>query len=192
MIRYFAYGSDLHRDSIVDWCRFSQRALPRREELRPAVLAHHRICFPTYDEFWRGGVADIVPSPGKTVSGALMELSGHGLETLERLANRCRARRTIVRVSTYTGGHPVEAITFRMGHGDALHVPPSALYMKRLAEAASEIGLSMMWVMHLHSFLTLPMTAADQPVEAPVNEPGFVPRPARRARPSRPRLLAAL
>jgi hypothetical protein len=189
MIRYFAYGSDLHRDSIADWCRFADRPLPRRDNLRPAVLSHHRICFPVYEPFWKCGIADIVPSPGKTVSGALMELSSHGLETLERMSARWRGRRLIVRVTPYEGGPPVEAITFRIGGSDLRYVPPSQRYLNRLTEAAAEVGLSMMWVMHLRSFWAIPDSEAEQELAAAeLCQPAI--RPARRARP-RPNRTAA-
>lgn len=191
MIRYFAYGSDLHRDSIADWCRHADRPLPRREELRPAVLTHHRICFPVHEPFWRGGIADVVPTPGKSVSGALMEMSSHGLETLERMAGRSRAQRAVVRVTPYVGGPPVEAITFRIGQPDLRHMPPSAIYLNRLTEAAAEIGLSMMWVMHLKSFLAIPTSEREEEAISAA-EAGQLPfRLSRRARPrpNRARLL---
>jgi hypothetical protein len=190
MIRYFAYGSDLHRDSIADWCRHADRPLPRRDELRPAVLTHHRICFPTHEAFWRGGVADIVPQPGKSVSGALMQISHHGLETLERMAGRSRSQRTLVRVTPYAGGPPVEAITFRIGLPDLRHVPPSARYLERLTAAAAEIGLSMMWVMHLRSFWSIPTSVQDQ-VASSFEAAPIAPRLNRRARarPNRSRVL---
>lgn len=192
MIRYFAYGSDLHRDSIADWCRHADRPLPRRDNLRPAVLSHHRICFPTYEKFWQGGIADIVPAPGKTVSGALMEMSSHGLETLERMAGRSKSQRLIVRVTPYAGGPPVEAITFRIGHPDLRHIPPSTRYLDRLKEAAAEIGVSMMWIMHLSSFLSIPVSDREEEI-SPAMEVAQLPfRLSRRARPrpSRPKLLA--
>jgi hypothetical protein len=188
MIRYFAYGSDLNFDSIADWCSHADRPLPRREALRPAVLAHHRLCFPVYDSFWQGGVADIAPQPGKMVSGALMELSGHGLETLERMFGRSRSRRTIVSVTPYAGGPPVEAVTFRIGLPDICHIPPSQRYLHRLAQAASDVGLSMMWVMHLQSFGA---SATSERVEAMDSALEFARIPARflcRARP-RPDLV---
>jgi hypothetical protein len=191
MIRYFAYGSDLHRDSIADWCRHADRPLPRLENLRPAVLKHHRICFPTLEPFWRGGIADLVPQPGKSVSGALMELSSHGLETLERMAGRCRGQRTIVRVTPYAGGPPVEAITFRIGQPDLRHIPPSARYLDRLTEAAASIGLSMMWVMHLKSFPTVPTSIREEEIEAEKQIAELPFRLSRRARP-RPNRTRAL
>ena len=183
MIRYFAYGSDLHRDSIADWCKHADRPLPRREDVRPAVLTHHRICFPVHEDFWQGGIADIVPEPGKSVSGALMELSSHGLETLERIAGRSRALRTIVRVTPYAGGPPVEAITFRIGQPDLRHIPPSTRYLDRLTEAAAEIGLSMMWIMHLRSFPALPVWHEEE-LRPVIEIPQFPFRLGRRARPS--------
>jgi hypothetical protein len=187
MIRYFAYGSDLHFDSIGDWCRHADRPLPWRDKLQPAVLAHHRICFPVHEPFWHGGIADIAPQPGKTVGGALMELSRHGLETLERMADRSRSQRTIVRVTPYIGGPPVEAITFQIGLLDLRHVPPSQRYLDRLTQAAADIGLSMMWVMHLKSFRATPTSKRDEEIISPVQVEQFPSRIRRRAltRPNR-------
>jgi hypothetical protein len=184
MIRYFAYGSDLHRDAIADWCKHADRPLPRREDVRPAVLTHHRICFPIHEAFWQGGIADIVPEPGKSVSGALMEISNHGFETLERMAGRSLARRTTVRVTPYAGGPPVEAITFRIGQPDVRHMPPSVRYLERLTEAAAEMGLSMMWVMHLQSFPALPVCVREEKATPSVDLPQLPFRLHRRARPS--------
>ena len=193
MIRYFAYGSDLHRDSIADWCRKADRPLPRREDVRPAVLSHHRICFPVHEDFWGGGIADIVPAPGKSVSGALMELSSHGLETLERMAGRSRAQRTIVRVTPYAGGPPVEAITYRIGQPDVRYIPPSARYLDRLMKGAAEIGLSMMWVMHLQSFSAIPVSPREEELDLAVKDEELHFRLNRRARrPNRSRLLVGV
>jgi hypothetical protein len=183
MIRYFAYGSDLNFDSIADWCMHADRPLPRRENLRPAVLAHHRLCFPAYDPFWQSGIADIAQQPGKMVSGALMELSRHGLETLERMAGRSRSQRTMVWVTPYVGGPPVEAITFCIGLPDINFIPPSERYLHRLTQAAAEVGLSMMWVMHLQSFRTIAASELVEEMESPPEFAQFPARPLRRARP---------
>jgi hypothetical protein len=194
MIRYFAYGSDLHRDAVADWCKHADRPLPRREAVRPAVLTHHRICFPIHETFWQGGIADIVPEPGKSVSGALMEISNHGFETLERMAGRSLAKRTIVRVTPYAGGPPVEAIAFRIGQPDLRHVPPSARYLERLTEAAAEIGLSMMWVMHLQSFPSLPVSVREEMTATAIDAAQLPFRLNRRARssPNRARAFAGV
>jgi hypothetical protein len=184
MIRYFAYGFDLNFDSIADWCMHADRPLPRRENLRPAVLAHHRLCFPAYEPFWQGGVADIAQQPGKMVSGALMELSCHGLETLERMPGRSRSQRTTVWVTPYVGGPPVEAVTFRTGLPDISFIPPSQRDLHRLTQAAADVGLSMMWVMHLQSFRTITPTKHDEAIDSP---PEFLRFPAPHLRRARPR-----
>ena len=184
MIRYFAYGSDLNFDSIADWCVHADRPLPRRENLRPAVLAHHRLCFPAYDPFWQSGVADIAQQPGKMVSGALMELSRHGLQTLEHMGDRSRSQRTTVWVTPYVGGPPIEAITFRSVLPDISFIPPSQRYLHRLTQAAADVGLSMMWVMHLQSFSAIAPTRQDEAIECSLEFRGV---PAPRLRRSRPR-----
>ncbi len=199
MTWYFAYGSDLHRHALADWCKHTHRPIPRREELRPAVLANHRLAFSHFDPFWNGGTADILAAPGKSVSGVLMQISTHGLDTLDRLAGRSHdrsnreigARRRIkVQVSSYGTQPPIEAIAHQVIHPDDHHIPPTRLYMNRLIEAAVESGLSTMWVMYLRSFEVrepavryeapeLPMVAPPRYVRRFVED---VPRVARRAR----------
>ncbi len=62
---YFAYGSDLSQDSILDWSKSFGQFVPPRGAPQPAVLVNHRLCFPAFEEFWKGGVADAVPEAGR-------------------------------------------------------------------------------------------------------------------------------
>jgi hypothetical protein len=186
MVWYFAYGSDLHRHALADFCKLAGRPIPRREEVRPAVLPNHRLAFSSFDPVWNGGAADILRAPGKSVSGLLMQLSPHGLETLDRLAGRThdrsnretgRRRRMKVKVSAYGTEPAIEAIAYQVVHPDDHHIPPTRQYMDRLIEAAVESGLSTMWVMYLRSFAVREPAVRYVPPELPmVAPPRFVRR----------------
>jgi gamma-glutamylcyclotransferase (GGCT)/AIG2-like uncharacterized protein YtfP len=171
---YFAYGSDLNWQAMLDWGKANHQFIPARSEPRPAVLGGHRLCFPKYDPFWRGGVADIVPQPGKSVGGALFEMSESALELLDRISNRRVDRhgretgdrnRLQVQVNLYHGGNTVEATAYRLRIPQHDHIPPTQRYLDRLTDAAWKLGLSAMWIMHLRSFAT---QTSPQPVSAPV------------------------
>jgi gamma-glutamylcyclotransferase (GGCT)/AIG2-like uncharacterized protein YtfP len=160
---YFAYGSDLNWQAMLDWGKANNQFIPPRSDPRPAVLASHRLCFPIYDSFWHGGVADVVPEPGKSVSGALYEVSETALNLLDRIANRRTDKhgreagdnhRLKVRVNLYQGGASVDAYVYRLRNPQHSHVPPTESYVDRLADAAWKLGLSAMWIMHLRSFAT--------------------------------------
>ena len=168
---YFAYGSDLNWSALLDWGKAKNQFIPPRSAAQPAVLAHHRLCFPAYEPFWRGGVADAVSEPGKSVGGALYEVGDGATSILDRLADRrldpqgreVGARlRSKVKVNLFKGGRAVEAYVYRLRHNQRghIHVPPAENYLEGLVDAAWRLGLSTMWIMHLRSFTTQASTPA--------------------------------
>jgi gamma-glutamylcyclotransferase (GGCT)/AIG2-like uncharacterized protein YtfP len=166
---YFAYGSDLSWQAMLDWGKANDQFIPPRSTPRPAVLTNHRLCFPEFDPFWRGGVADVVPEAGKSVSGALYEVDERFLNLIDRISNRDTdhhgretgiRQRTLASVSLYQGGAIVEACLLRLRRAEHTHVPPGRTYLDRLVNAAWSLGLSAMWIMYLRSFATQPPIAS--------------------------------
>lgn len=155
---YFSYGHDLNYRSVVEWCDLNGVRAPLPKAMTPGVASNHRLAFPVYDDYWLGGVAALIPEPGKRVSGGLLEVSDDVIELLGRLnASDRRASRLVpVPVTPYKGGKPVRAFTFVPTRPEEGHVPPTRLYVDRLVEAALELDLSAMWVMHLRSIVAGP------------------------------------
>ena len=52
------------------------------------MLQHYRLAFPRYEEYWGGGVADIIEEPGKSVFGALIHISVPTFKLLEQMHDR--------------------------------------------------------------------------------------------------------
>jgi hypothetical protein len=158
---YFAYGSDLSHDSIMDWSKSMGRFVPPRGVAQPAVLINHRLCFPAFENFWRGGVADAVPEVGKSIGGALFKVTASTLRLLDQMAGRQQnergieqgvRQRQLLEVRPYKSKSTVLANVYRLIESDQFHVPPTEVYLKRMADAAWQIGLSAMWIMHLGTF----------------------------------------
>ncbi len=160
---YFAYGSNLNYRSVADWARHYGHKPPALRGGRPAILDNYRLAFPVFSEYWGGGTADIVPEPGKSVSGAVFELGESDWETLD-----AKVRRHVEDGGTETGvykkinvvvrplgrGPTMKAMTYQGVQQEAFHIPPTQNYLDLLVTGAFEHGLSAMWVSYLKTFST--------------------------------------
>jgi len=138
---YFAYGSNLLSAQMARLC-------PGHVFLGPARLEGHRLAFTLPDAEWRGGVADIIPSPEDEVWGALYRLGQTDLLLLDAYegfdpqgpegGNDYMRRK--VHVALTPDKTQVEAWTYSVREPQG-HVAPSALYRDALIEGAIERGL---------------------------------------------------
>jgi len=75
-VLYFAYGSNLDREQMVERCA---SARPRFR----ARLDHHRLDFTYPSQRWSGGAADVVPCSDSIVWGAVYELAAKDVAVLD-------------------------------------------------------------------------------------------------------------
>jgi hypothetical protein len=160
---YFAYGSNLNARAVAEWCRHHGKRLPSLRRGRPATLANYRLCFPIYSEPWGGGIADIAFDPGKSVAGAVFDLSDAEMKVLdEKIGRRLDAsgkelgvyRRIEIEVQPIGKGERLRAVTYQGVNVEKYHIPPSQFYMDLVVQGAYAHGLSMMWISYLQSFST--------------------------------------
>jgi hypothetical protein len=106
-------------------------------------------------------VADAVPEVGKSIGGALFKVTASTLRLLDQMAGRQQnergieqgvRQRQLLEVRPYKSKSTVLANVYRLIESDQFHVPPTEVYLKRMADAAWQIGLSAMWIMHLGTF----------------------------------------
>jgi hypothetical protein len=162
---YFAYAHDVNYRSLVEWCDLTGRRAPLPRRQSPAVAINQRLAFPIYSDYWQGGVAGLMPDPGKRVSGAMLDLPDNQLDLISEFFDRRldqhgkeRGAYKLVEltIEPYGKGERRIAHTFLPTLAEEGHVPPSRLYVDRLIEASLDLELSAMWVMHLRSCLTGP------------------------------------
>jgi hypothetical protein len=158
---YFTYD---HRSSWREMIRI-YRNLPARVPLplsrRAAVLKNYRICFPQFSEEHGGGVASIVPEPGKSVAGALFDLPRRAVERLDEIYGRCvdfagrepgASRRIEIEVLPFEQGPSFLATAHQPIASVDRHIPPTREYLNLLINTAAELQLSSLWIDQLRSF----------------------------------------
>ncbi len=160
---YFAYGSNLNSQAVVEWCRHFGHRPPSMKPGKPAVLDNYRMGFSIFSEYWGGGIADIVYDPGKYVAGVLFDLTDGEMAVLDQKVNRKvdaggkemgTYKRIEVKVAPLVKGEPVQAVTYQGVGIERYHIPPTQHYMDLVIQGAYSFGLSMMWISYLQSFST--------------------------------------
>lgn len=140
-IPYFAYGSNLRGAHM-------RRLCPDHVFVGAARLGDHRLAFTLPDEEWEGGVADLLPSPGTVVWGALYRISAADLAALDRYEGFDPGRpdggnaylRREVAVTSADGAVHRNVWCYFVDRPRG-HVPPSPAYRAALLEGAVERGL---------------------------------------------------
>ncbi|MZP28699.1 gamma-glutamylcyclotransferase [Heliobacterium undosum] len=117
-ILYFAYGSNLHQEQMKNRCPDSQ----------PVARATAHDFSLTFRGNYRGnGVADIQPTKGRRVEGALYKVSWDDLIALDRYEGYpFLYQRQLISVSTKEG--PVNAFVYRMNKGFHYQAPSNSYF----------------------------------------------------------------
>jgi len=121
---YFAYGANLCRDHMALWC-------PEAVPVVKATLPDHRLVF----RYW----ADIAPSPGDRVPGALYEITGRDLASLDAFED-CPSLYTRIAVRVLTERCFFDAMAYRMPPGRPLALPDPD-YLAMIARGYADWGL---------------------------------------------------
>lgn len=138
---YFAYGSNLRAAHM-------ERLCPGHGFVGIARLPDHRLAFTLPDDEWRGGVADVLPSPGSEVWGALYRLKAAHFPALDTYEGfdphgpddaNAYVRRT-VRIETAPGS-ALDGVWCYFVRRPRGHVTPSELYRRALLDGADERAL---------------------------------------------------
>ena len=158
---YFAYGSNLHANSVAEWCRHYGHRPPNLRDGKPTILDNYRLSFPVFSEYWGGGTADVIYDPGKYVAGAIFELTDAEAAVLDAKVRRQVGeggretgvyKRIDVEVHPMGKGKPVQAYTYQGVEQEGYHIPPTQTYVDLIVEGAFQHGLSVMWISYLKSF----------------------------------------
>ena len=145
---YFAFGSNLDAERLHEHCPSARFVLAAR-------LADHRLAFTIRSErTWHGGVADVLPSPGDEVWGALWAIAGEHSRPLDEQEGVFRDppayRRTEVNVTTAAGDR-VSCRSYRVAAPDPDGFKPSPAYRETVLRGARAVGLPPEYVARLEA-----------------------------------------
>jgi len=142
-MKYFAYGSNLNRKDLIDWCKEKDFSVPRLENPRPFCLKDYRLGFTRKSKRRKGGVADIICEPGDCCWGVVFDVTDGDLDVLDckEGVGSCAYRRISL---------PDDMITYVVCKKD--FVKPHQDYVDLIIEGARYYGLPKGWIARLESF----------------------------------------
>jgi gamma-glutamylcyclotransferase (GGCT)/AIG2-like uncharacterized protein YtfP len=144
-VTYFAYGTNMAADVMASHC-------PTHRVIGVAELRGHGLAFRRRSIRTGTGVADVMPTPGRSVWGVLYELEDSELPALDAKEGAGWAYdRVAVTVWPDGGGEPVEAVAYRVAQPEPTPITPSDDYVSTLLTAAADRGLPPSYVDELEA-----------------------------------------
>lgn len=140
--RYFAYGSNLAARIMERWC-------PGADYLGPARLDGFRLAFLRDSPRWEAGAADVVPSPGDVVWGALYAVGAAEIEALDAKEFVAVSGYRRLEVVVHHAGSMVDAATYEVVDKADEELTPTAEYLALMLQGATERALPAEWLRHL-------------------------------------------
>lgn len=143
---YFGYGSSMDTDRM-------RLTAPRARLIGPARLPDHALAFSIESKnTWHGGVADILPSRGDEVWGALWLIApeeSHALDEHEGVFRDPPAYRRVTVEVTTPSGDRVRCRSYQVVAPDPGTPPPSPAFKETLVRGARAVGLPAAYVARL-------------------------------------------
>lgn len=79
---YFAYGSNMDKKDLDDWCKQHNKRIMKFNDIAPAKLNDYKLSFNYYSNTRNGGAANIMPLKGSYVCGLLIKTDEKDLEII--------------------------------------------------------------------------------------------------------------
>lgn len=81
-MHYFAYGSNMDKSDLDDWCKKHNKRIIKFNDIVSAKLNDYRLTFNHYSNTRGGGAANIMPLKGSYVYGLLIKIDKKDLEII--------------------------------------------------------------------------------------------------------------
>ena len=159
MIYYFAYGNNMHPETINERCLTNQKGGGIVKDIGVARIKDHRLAFTIKTPIWGGPVGDIISQPFFYVYGYLYqidEVALNHLDIAEYLPEGNSYTRVEMQVEVVKKENLLQvdsvitAITYRVIEEKRMpEEPPQKDYIKRLIDGAIERNLPSQYVTSL-------------------------------------------
>jgi len=119
-----------------------------------ALLKDHKLDFRRYSTGWRGGVADVVYSPGDVVWGALYVMGKKCHDALDEKENYGVGYTSMGIDVVLDNGDTMHTITYTIIEKSPQTIEPSRYYLETIIEGAKGMKLPADYIKHLKNIKT--------------------------------------
>lgn len=144
IMKYFAYGSNLNEDDLIKQCKKKGLDIPKLSNPKPFRLEGYKLGFTRKSKDRKGGVADLISSPGDFCWGVVFDIAQQDLDILD------------VKEGVEYGSYrqlilPNGMITYEVMKKENF-VKPHVDYVDLIIDGARHYGLPQSWIDKLESF----------------------------------------
>lgn len=157
MVKYFAYGSNMHKEDLDKWCQSQSRPKINFLSISPAKLSGFQLRFNYFSASRNGGAANLVKTQDGHVYGLLIEIQEADLQILRAKEGYPKYYDEIlVEVEKNDGEVAQNVKTYKVVSARELltHQPPTQSYLQLLVKSAKEYKFPNEYIMYLESIET--------------------------------------
>ncbi len=153
---YFAYGSNMNKKDLDDWCKRECCPLIRLLSFQKATLRDYEITFNYYSSGRKGGAANVMKKSGDFVKGVLFEANYEDMQKIREKEGAPNYYEEIkIDVKVEAGEFVRGVTTFKVvaKREDSSQLPTKE-YKQIIIDGAKAYGLDNEWVRKLELFST--------------------------------------
>jgi cation transport regulator ChaC len=139
---YFGYGSNMALWVMAELC-------PEHSVVGAAKLPDHKLDFRRYSRGWRGGVSDIIYSPGDVIWGVLYRIGDACHDALDQKESYGVGYTSMGIDVQLMDGTQIHTITYTVIDKSPETIPPSKHYLDTILEGAKEQRLPQDYIKQL-------------------------------------------
>jgi gamma-glutamylcyclotransferase (GGCT)/AIG2-like uncharacterized protein YtfP len=141
---YFAYGSNLNKEDLQDWCLKEGRPYPLGEKIGNAYLADMQLVFNYDSKRRKGGALNIRHRLGQATPGVLYKIDAEGWETLDIREGAPNVYKHLDVMALTEDGREYDAATYQVHSSmtEGGFVKPGPEYLQVLKKGLSDHGIN--------------------------------------------------
>ncbi len=144
IVKYFAYGSNLNREDLAQWCNTKNCTIPELRNPNIFRLENYVVGFTRKSTSRDGGVADIIHSNGDFCYGIVFDVTEKELKIIDEKEG--------VKYGVYRRFNITDSMISYEVVKKTAFVKPSSKYVDLIIEGARHYGLPHSWIEKLESF----------------------------------------
>lgn len=157
MVKYFAYGSNMHKEDLDKWCQSHSCPKINFLSISPAKLSGFQLGFNYLSATRNSGAANLVKNQDGHVYGLLTEIQEADLRILRKKEGYPKSYDEIlVEVEKFDGEVVQDVKTYKVVSAREMlsHQPPTQSYLQLLVKSAKEYKFPNEYIIFLESIDT--------------------------------------
>lgn len=154
MIHYFAYGSNMDKEDLDNWCRKWDYQIIEFIDVKLAKLSGYKLCFNYYSSGRKGGAVNIMKDQNSCLYGLLIDINNNAKELISKKEGHPNYyRETKVDIETLDNRIVRDVLTYKVVESkeEKQHIKPTKEYLNLIIDNARKYEFPSDYIKFLES-----------------------------------------